>query len=201
MSLTPRPLVRHHLLLIEEHGHARVLRFDGADTAALIAGALAFASVLPAPTGSGPSSSVGGPALRLSRWVIGLAGTPVLAVVGRTTVGPLLLLASSELEALAIRHVAVGREWRPTVVPVEAGATADLSAHERPQSMLVGRASDPSAFSEQLCPRCEDHPLHADAVFDDRSRVDGTRICNACGNLEALRLDRYSRLVEGRGSH
>lgn len=201
MPSIARPLIRHHLLLIEEQGSARVLRFDAADTAELIGGALACAAGLPSPSGTGPSSVVGGPVLRLSLWAIGLAGPPRLAVVGRLDQGPLLLLASTELEALAIRLVAAGREWRPVVVSVEDGIEADLSVHERPELRLPTPLGIPGAFSERLCPHCEDHPLHADAVFDDRSRIDGTRICNACGNLEALRLDRYARLAERSDPH
>jgi hypothetical protein len=201
MPATPRRLVRHHLLLIEEQGAARVLRFDAPDTAELIGGALASAAGLPSPSGTGPASSVGGPLLRLSLWAIGLAGVPRLAVVGRLEQGPLLLLAPTELEALAIRLIAVGREWRPVVVPVEDGIEADLSAHDRPELRLPAHLGIPGAFSALLCPRCEDHPLHADAVFDDRSRIDGTRICNACGNLEAIRLDRYARLAERSDPH
>lgn len=49
---------------------------------------------------------------------------------------------------------------------------------------------DPRILSTTFCPRCGDHPLHVQAVFDDRSRRDGTRICNACGMLEALKLER-----------
>ena len=195
MTTTATSLVRHHLILIKEQGSARILRFSAADTAELIAGALAAAGGLSSPVGSGPDSTVGGPALSLSIWTIGCLREPRLAVVGETSTGPLVLLASDEFEALAIRFIAAGREWRPQVIAIEDGLTADLSQHERPAVRLSGLPSIPSAFSDRLCPQCEDHPLHADAVFDDRSRVDGARICNACGNLEALRLDRYARLM------
>lgn len=46
-------------------------------------------------------------------------------------------------------------------------------------------------WSEEICPRCLDHPLHLDPIFDDTSRVDGSRICCACGYFESARLTRY----------
>jgi len=48
-------------------------------------------------------------------------------------------------------------------------------------------------WSEEICPRCLDHPLHLDPIFDDTSRADGSRICCACGYFESARLTRYGR--------
>lgn len=195
MTPTTTPFIRHHLLLIQEQGSARMLRFTAADTAELIAGALAAAAGLPAPVATNLKAAVGGPVLSLSLWAISCLDQPRFAVIGESSDGPLIVLARDEDEALALRHIAAGRVWHPQVVAVEDGLTADLSQHERPAVHLSGLPSIPSAFSDRLCPQCEDHPLHADPVFDDHSRVDGARICNACGNREALRLDRHARLL------
>ena len=48
---------------------------------------------------------------------------------------------------------------------------------------------DPRVLSTVFCQRCGDQPLHVDPIFDDLSRLDGSRICNACGLLEAMRID------------
>ena len=53
------------------------------------------------------------------------------------------------------------------------------------------------ARSSKYCSRCQDQLLFADPIFDATSRSDGSRICNACGLLEALRHDRQQRTREG----
>jgi len=50
--------------------------------------------------------------------------------------------------------------------------------------------------SEDYCPRCKDQLLFNDPIFDATSRRDGSRICNACGLIEALRDDRGFRRNE-----
>jgi hypothetical protein len=201
MTLTATPFIRQHLLLIQEQGSARMLRFATADTAELIAGALAAAAGLPAPVGTTTKAAVGGPALSLSLWAISCLDQPRLAVIGESSDGPLIVLARDECEALALRRIAAGRAWHPQVIAVEDGLTADLSQHEPPSARFANPPMSPTTLSALLCPQCEEHPLHADPVFDDRSRVDGARICNACGNLEALRLDRYARLTSKGDAH
>ena len=54
---------------------------------------------------------------------------------------------------------------------------------------LAGRRPFPPRGSldlARLCPRCEDHPLHAEPLLDGRA-PDGTPICGACTALDDLR--------------
>jgi hypothetical protein len=195
------PLRRHHVLLLEEETGSRALLFPSLESCGLLAAALAAAAGIAVPQGLGPRGATSGNGVRLSRWIIGLDARPTLAVTGETPEGPLLLLAPNPVAALTARMLVGGRNWRPSVFPLEDGLTADLGVHPVTGHPSIGaREVPPARLSAVLCPRCEDRPLHVDAVFDDRSRVDGSRICNACGTLEALRLETYARMTD-RGAH
>jgi hypothetical protein len=43
-------------------------------------------------------------------------------------------------------------------------------------------------FGQQICPRCQDHPLALDPADDERSRLTEARICIACAHFEQLGL-------------
>jgi hypothetical protein len=198
---TTHSLRRHHVLLVEEETGSRALLFPSLEACGLLAAALAAATGIAVPQGLGPLGATSGNGVRLSRWIIGLDARPTLAVTGETPEGPLLLLAPNPVAALTARMLVGGRNWHPSVFPLEDGLTADLSVHPVTGHPSIGaREVPPARLSAVLCPRCEDRPLHTDSVFDDRSRVDGSRICNACGTLEALRLETYARMTD-RGAH
>lgn len=79
----------------------------------------------------------------------------------------------------------LSRDWGGEATEVRilpAGTVGDVLSQGQPRR-------DPRVLSTTFCPRCGDHPLHVDPIFDDRSRLDGSRICNGCGLREALKLE------------
>ncbi len=85
-----------------------------------------------------------------------------------------------EFELLPLEHLEAGDGARDAADPF-----LDLPSI---RLLRAGQHRPPGprpAFSDQICPRCLDHPLHDEPLFDPL--LDGERACLACGTLAALR--------------
>lgn len=201
------------VVLLESGVEARAFRLESLNGARTLAAQLAASLGAAAPTCSGQASV--GPGGRISYWIadhdradavllirreqgpeISFYHDPIMAL--RTGLRSNRDYALLELESpTAIDEVRAPRPGRTFDAgpegPAYAQRLADLILDDpapngrdrlRLVTPRVGRA-----FSREICPRCQDHPLHEDPVFDEHGRDDGLRICSACGQLEAMRRE------------
>lgn len=193
------------IVLLETVDGPRAFHTPGPLGAEILLRGLARALGAEAPRSPGRMSS--GPAGRIGYW---------RTEVVRPT-SALLIFGSDELELrlfedpIAALRAAVLCEQEHRILRLEAPAAIEsvarpalpaafLSAFSVPPPALgaSSRARVPPAFERAFsdtpaggafCPRCADHPLHDDPVLDDTGRLDGARICNPCGTIEALRFE------------
>lgn len=111
---------------------------------------------------------------------------PAFAALGPLGVDPgeVYLLADRSSAAFAAGQLGPNA----VVLPLRIAADLCPAAARIPLVLAFGPTPDTGMpRSDRLCPRCGEQRLHIEAVFDARSHRDGTRICNPCGLLEALR--------------
>lgn len=168
------------VLLVREGTSITVLL--GFDVAECHAAAAALAARWGAPPGS--LRTPAGQLLEVGR-AEGLVAPYLEALVALDESGAVIAIGLADDRPSA---AFLAREWGSGADEVRilpAGTVDDIF------NMPAGR--DPRLVSDSFCPRCQDMLLHVDPIFDDTSRLDGQRICNACGTLEALKLDREGR--------
>ncbi len=94
--------------------------------------------------------------------------------------------AAVALERPNVRFELVPLEPLPPTESPDGDTLAGLPPIRITPRRFVRPEGPRSAFSETICPRCEDHPLYDEALFDV-TFADGTRVCVACGTLATLR--------------
>lgn len=94
--------------------------------------------------------------------------------------------AAMALERPNVSFELVPLEPLPPTEPHDRDPLEDLPPIRTTAQRIVRPEGPRAAFSEEICPRCEDHPLYSEALFDT-TFADGTRACVACGALSTLR--------------
>ncbi len=131
----------------------------------------------------------------LSRWRARvLAGDAPIALVvqrDRQVVG-LYLVADADMAERAAAALACDDVSFATV-PVTSMPPVDPEKDSLPLTATIRtRSGKPRPrgprppLSDEFCPRCDDHPLHIEPLFDGIDG-DGRRICIACAKLATLR--------------
>lgn len=145
-------------------------------------------------TAQGAVRCAGGQELFL--WSAEVLESPAHFAVVLTSAGlpALVYLVADKPTANFVSAYADRSIYRAQIVPLASlTQAASLAGLPPPGSMAdIAGEGNPRVLSTTFCSRCQDHPLHLDPLFDDRSRLTGERICNACGVIEALRLDRQA---------
>ena len=127
---------------------------------------------------------------RFRLWYADLISAPVhAALVVRNSGRVVVIYLVTDQESAAVLaecfdEGAVDLDIVPATVLDERVLIPELIARTEENNEALSRAL---VMSEEFCPRCSDHLLHLDPRFDAAARSDGSRICNPCGRLEALR--------------
>ena len=121
--------------------------------------------------------------------------TPTLAVLAPATGDPRAVFLVAD--QLAGQVLSAGLDVETLIVPLR--SLTELRESMGSGSLLLefaragGLPDMGQPRGETWCPRCREQLLYRDPIFDSRSRRDGTRICNACGLLEAVAAEQARR--------
>jgi hypothetical protein len=133
----------------------------------------------------------------LARWrAVWLGRSPVYALVVLVGAEPadiylvddadMARRAAVTLERPNVSFELVVLEPLPPTEELEGDPLEGLPAIRMTARRIVRPEGPRAAFSDAVCPRCQDHPLHEDPLFDT-TFADGSRACVACGALATLR--------------